>query len=75
VLATGSGNIDLELLATIPAFHLWVNTSTGSIDVDLPDLEIVRSERKHMEARIGEAVAKAKIKTSSGNVRVSARDS
>ena len=74
VLATGSGDIDLELLATIPAIYLRINTSTGSIDVDLPDLEIIRSERRHMEARVGEAGAKAKIKTGSGNVRVSARN-
>ncbi len=74
VLATGSGDIDLELLGTIPAIYLRINTSSGSIDVDLPDLEIIRSERKHMEARVGEDGAKAKIKTGSGNIRVSARN-
>jgi DUF4097 and DUF4098 domain-containing protein YvlB len=74
VLSTGSGDIDLELLETIPALYLRINTSSGSIDVDLPELEIVRSERKHMEARVGEAGAKANIKTGSGNIRVSARN-
>lgn len=74
ILSTGSGDIDLELLATIPALYLRINTSSGSIDVDLPDLVIDRSERKHMEARVGEAGAKANIKTGSGNIRVSARD-
>jgi len=74
VLAAGSGDIDLELLHTIPALYLRINTSSGSIDVDLPDLEIIRSERRHMEARVGEAGAKAKIKTGSGNIRVSARN-
>jgi DUF4097 and DUF4098 domain-containing protein YvlB len=73
-LTTGSGDIDLELLATIPALYLYIHTSTGDIDVDLPDLEIVRSEHRHLEARVGAASSKAKIETGSGSVRISARN-
>jgi glycine cleavage system regulatory protein len=73
-LSTGSGDIDLELFATIPAIHLYIRTSTGRIDVDLPGMEIVQSDRRHMEARVGAASAKAKIETGSGSVRISARD-
>ena len=72
-LSTGSGNIDLEHLGGIPALHMRINTSSGRIYVDLPELVIVRSERDHLEARVGEAGVKANIKTGSGNIRVSAR--
>jgi len=74
VLATGSGDIDLELLAAIPAMYLRINTSSGNIEVDLPEIEIIRRARNHLEARVEEATTRAKIKTGSGNIRVYARN-
>lgn len=69
-IGTGSGDVDLFLIAPVPALHLWIDTSGGSIDVDLPGLEIVRKDRRYLEARVEEGSARANIRTGSGDVTV-----
>ncbi|MFQ5742705.1 MAG: DUF4097 domain-containing protein [Acidobacteriota bacterium] len=74
-LETGSGNVELELLAKVPSMHLLLFTSSGDIEVDIPGLQVVSRERRRLEAKIGEQGAQAKVKTGSGDIRVRARSS
>jgi hypothetical protein len=73
VLATGSGDVDLELVSEIPSLYLWITSTSGAIDIDLPGLEVIERDRGYVEARLGEAGARTKIKTHSGDISVWAR--
>jgi hypothetical protein len=64
---TGSGSVDLST-SVVPSLRLTVETSNGGIRVDLPEMEMVRSERNRLETTLAGGAGTGIIDTGSGSV-------
>ncbi len=64
-----SGDVDLEMRAH-PGFRIVIETGSGGIDVDLPDLQVERSRRNYFRGTSGDGDADISIETGSGSVRI-----
>lgn len=70
VVDTGSGAVRLSMSAW-PSMRLDLRTSSGGLDVDLPDLRRLRSDRNSLLGEIGDdPVAEVKVSTGSGGITV-----
>jgi DUF4097 and DUF4098 domain-containing protein YvlB len=69
-LSASSGDIDVYYLPVKDyGFALDVQTSSGSIECDLP-IRVSRVERRRLQGTVGTAAAKLQIETASGDVGI-----
>lgn len=69
-LSSSSGDIDVSYLPVKDyGFQLDVQTSSGSIECDLP-IKVTRVDRRRLQGAVGKAGAQLKIETASGDVGI-----
>lgn len=73
-LSASSGDIDLSYLPVKDyGFDLDVQTSSGSIECDLP-IRVSRVDRRRLQGTVGTATAQITIETASGDVGISEKN-
>lgn len=66
---TGSGGVHLST-THLPSWELDLEVNSGGIRVDLPGMEVLRSERDMLRARVGDGEGRVRISTGSGGIRI-----
>lgn len=66
---TGSGSITLVVPDDASA-HVYAETSSGGVDVDVDGVDFDRRKRDHAEFEIGNGDAEVELETGSGTIRI-----
>ena len=68
-LSAGGGGVTLRMTET-PSMMLSIDTGSGSIDLNVPDLRTTQNKRGYVKAQLGDGEGRGHIDTGSGSVRV-----
>ncbi|UCF19459.1 MAG: DUF4097 family beta strand repeat protein [Gemmatimonadota bacterium] len=72
VIDTGSGGVTV-MIPTDASVHVIAETGSGGFNLDVPDAQLRRMSRDHVEVEIGGGGARLEIETGSGSVTLRAR--